>query len=55
MPSSDYQRYMERIGYHTVNKNRVDEIYVPIGNYIYMYHTKTGIVLPNYPDNMQDS
>ena len=51
MPSSDYQRYMERIGY-TINKSRVDEIYDPIGNYIYMYHTKTGIVLPNYPDNM---
>lgn len=55
MPNSDYQNYMERIGYHKILQNRVDEIYLPIGNYIYMYHTKTGIVLPNYPDNMTDS
>lgn len=55
MPNNDYQNYMEKIGYHFVRKNVVDEIYIPIGNYIYMYHTKTGIVLPNYPDNMTDS
>ena len=55
MPRNDYEHQMTLMGYHTTNENRVDEIYVPIGNYIYMYHTKTGIVLPNYPDNISDS
>lgn len=33
----------------------VTKIYQPIENYIYLYHTNTLIILPNYPENMQDS
>lgn len=30
-------------------------IYDPINNYIYLYHTDTLILLPNYPSNLTDS
>ena len=33
----------------------VTQIYQPITNYVYLYHTNTCIILPNYPDNMTDS
>ena len=31
------------------------EIYNSIDNYIYLYHTNKLIILPNYPENIQDS
>lgn len=33
----------------------LSRIYDPIDNYIYLYHTDTLLVIPTYPENMQDS
>ena len=30
-------------------------IYLPIDNYIYLYHTNTLVILPGYPENLTDS
>ena len=50
MPAADYQA-----GVWENKLGSVIPIYQPITNYIYLYHTDTFILLPNWPENLSDS
>ena len=51
----DYTSYMNSMGYATDQRSGVSRIFYPTPNFIYLYHTKKGIVLPSWPDNISDS
>ncbi len=57
MPSIDpnYELYTRSLGYNQPTNNGVDRVFFPTANYIYLYHTGVGIVLPTWPDNMSDT
>lgn len=48
-----YENFSNNLGLQA--KNNVTQIYTPITNYIYLYHTNTLIWLPNWPDNLTDN